>query len=308
MRHSLWLIAPVLALSLDPVRGDAPTDILAKAPSRFAKSGDLKVHYKSLGEGKTAVVFVHGWCCDHTVWREQAAALDGKVRMLFIDLPGYGKSDKPRIDYTMDVFAKGVDAVLRDAGVEQAILVGHSMGTPVVRQFYRRFPGKTKALVFVDGRLQRFARDPAEAQKFLSMFKEETFKETAPKSLAAMLPPNTPAALRKQVETLVANTSPQVAVSSMRGMLLDEKVWKEDPVKVPAQALMAKSPFWTEEYKKFVKKLVPDLDYREFDGVGHFLFMERPKAVNEALAEFLKKQGVVKYRQRSRPGQRPWDR
>ena len=147
MRHSLWLIAPVLALSLDPVRGDAPTDILAKAPSRFAKSGDLKVHYKSLGEGKTAIVFVHGWCCDHTVWRDQAPALAGKVRAIYIDLPGYGRSDRPKTDYTMDVFAKGVDAVLRDAGVEQAILVGHSMGTPVVRQYYRLYPAKTKALV-----------------------------------------------------------------------------------------------------------------------------------------------------------------
>jgi pimeloyl-ACP methyl ester carboxylesterase len=47
-------------------------------------------------------------------------------------------------------------------------------------------------------------------------------------------------------------------------------------------------------YKEYAKKLVPDLDYREFDGVGHFLFMENPKAVNQALGEFLKKQQVVK--------------
>ncbi|HZY85482.1 MAG TPA: alpha/beta hydrolase, partial [Gemmataceae bacterium] len=86
---------------------------------------------------------------------------------------------------------------------------------------------------------------------------------------------------------------PKVAISSMRGML-DPKMWKDDPVKVPALALMAKSPFWTDDYKAFVKKLVPGVDYREFDGVGHFLFMEKPKEFNAALAEFLKKQGVVK--------------
>jgi pimeloyl-ACP methyl ester carboxylesterase len=39
---------------------------------------------------------------------------------------------------------------------------------------------------------------------------------------------------------------------------------------------------------------VPDLDYREFDGVGHFLFLDKPKEFNAALAEFLKKQGVMK--------------
>jgi pimeloyl-ACP methyl ester carboxylesterase len=79
----------------------------------------------------------------------------------------------------------------------------------------------------------------------------------------------------------------------MRGMM-DEKLWTDYPVKVPAQALMAKGRFWTDEYKAYAKKLVPALDYREFDGVGHFLFMEKPAEVNAALVEFLRKQGVVR--------------
>jgi pimeloyl-ACP methyl ester carboxylesterase len=293
MRSSWWLVVPILAVSLQGARGEGPADVLEKAPSHFAKSGELKVHYKSLGEGKTAVVFIHGWCCDHTVWNEQAAGFNGKMRMLFVDLPGYGKSDQPKMEYTMDVFAKGIDAVIQDAGVDQGILVGHSMGTPVVRQYYRLFPAKTKALVFVDGGLRPFTRDPAQTEQFLSMFKEETFKDTAPRFLSSMLTPGTPAAAAKQIERMVGNASPQVAISSMRGML-DPKSWKDDPVKAPAQALMAKSPFWNAEYKTFAKQLVPGLDYREFDGVGHFLFMEKPKEFNAALAEFLTKQGVLK--------------
>ena len=76
--------------------------------------------------------------------------------------------------------------------------------------------------------------------------------------------------------------------------MFDSKLWTDDRVKVPAQALMAKSPLWTDDYKAYVKKLVPNLDYREFDGVDHFLFMEKPAEVDAALVEFLKKQGVVK--------------
>src|SRR5712692_8565122 len=181
MGRSKLLVLPLLALSFCLARADTPADVLDKAPSKFAKSGDLKVHYKSLGEGKTAVVFIHGWCCDHTVWNAQATAFNGKVRTLFVDLPGYGKSDKPKIDYTMEVFAKGIDSVLQDAGVEQAVLAGHSMGTPAVRQFYRLFPDKTKALIFVDGPVRPFIKDPAQAEKFLAMFKEDTFKETTPR-------------------------------------------------------------------------------------------------------------------------------
>jgi pimeloyl-ACP methyl ester carboxylesterase len=297
MRNLLWIALAICAGGLNPPRADSPDGVLDKAPSKFAKSGDLKVHYKTLlaeqDESAPALVFIHGWCCDLTVWRDQAKAFDGKLRMLFIDLPGYGKSDNPRIDYTMDVFAKGIDAVLQDAGVQQAILAGHSMGTPAVRQFYRLFPAKTKGLIFVDGGLRPFIKDPAEIEKFMSMFKEETFRQDAPKFLMGMLPPTTPQAMRQHIEGMVTNTSPQVAISSMRSMM-DEKLWKEDPIKVPAQALMAKSPFWTPEYKEFVKQLMPDLDYREFEGVSHFLFMDKPKEFNDAMAEFLKKQGLLK--------------
>jgi sigma-B regulation protein RsbQ len=293
MRPVSWLAVPILVLALNPVRGDGPADVLDKAPSKFARLDDLKVHYKSLGAGDTAVVFVHGWCCDHSVWKDQAAALDGRVRAIFIDLPGYGRSDRPKVEYTMDLFAKGVKAVLRDAGVEHAVLVGHSMGTPVVRQVYRLYPAKVKALVFVDGTLRPFAKTPADAEKFLSNFKEETFKETSGRFVAGMFPPGAPAATREHVARLVGAASPAVAISSMRGML-DLNIWGDDEVKVPALALMAKAPLWTDDYKAYARKLVPGLDYREFDGVGHFLFMEKPKEVNAALAEFLTKQGVIK--------------
>lgn len=292
MRHLLCLVLPMLA-TLPAFARDKPSNPLIDAPSHFAKSGDLKVHYKSLGEGKTALVFVHGWCGDHTVWTDQAAALNGKLRMLFVDLPGYGRSDKPQVDYTPDLFADGLNAVLKDAGVEKAVLAGHSMGTPVVRQFYRRFPDQTKALIFVDGGLRPFTTGKAATEKFLSMFQEDTFKESVPQFFGAMFSPDCPASVRESIEKLALNATPSVAVNSMKQMF-DEKWWKEDPVKVPSLALMAKSPFWNDDYKTFVKKLVPDLDYREFDGVGHFLFLEKPKEVNEVLSEFLKKQGLMK--------------
>src|ERR1043165_2114715 len=102
MRNRLLMVAAIFLLS-QAVRADS--DILAKAPSHFATlkgSPDLKIHYKILpaeqDERQPALIFVHGWCCDHTVWKDQAAAFNNKAKMLFIDLPGYGKSDHPRID------------------------------------------------------------------------------------------------------------------------------------------------------------------------------------------------------------------
>ena len=222
MRPAFWLLVPALAVSI--ARGGGPPDVLDKAPAHFAPTADGKVHYKSIGAGPTAVVFVHGWCCDHSVWDAQAAALDGKVRCLFIDLPGFGKSDKPKADCTIDLFARGVDAVLTDAAVQKAVLVGHSMGTPVVRQVYRKFPARVQALVFVDGSLRPFARGPAETERFLASFKEETFKTDATKFLSGMFRPGCPAAVKKHVARLVAAADPKVAVELGAGHVRFEAV------------------------------------------------------------------------------------
>jgi pimeloyl-ACP methyl ester carboxylesterase len=82
--------------------------------------------------------------------------------VIALDLPGHGQSDKPQIAYTMDLFANAIDAVMRDAKVERAVLVGHSMGTPVARQFYRKYPQKTLAIVIVDGGLRLFGTKKCE--------------------------------------------------------------------------------------------------------------------------------------------------
>jgi pimeloyl-ACP methyl ester carboxylesterase len=295
MNHPKLIVAALLLLSFNFTRAAPPSDILDKAPSHFAKSGDLKVHYKTLtahqDESRPALVFIHGWCCDLSVWRDQAAAFNGKAKMIFIDLPGYGKSDHPRIDYTTELFVKGINAVLEDAKVPKAVLVGHSMGAPIVRHFYRLHPAKTHALVIVDGALRPFTRDPEQIERFVSRFTEENFKETGPQFLKAMFPNEVPG-VSDHVEKIVLATDPHVAVSSMRGMM-DLKHANDDPIKTPTQCLMAKSPFWTADYKDYLQKLIPDLDYREFEGVGHFLFMEKPQEFNATLSDFLKKQQVL---------------
>jgi hypothetical protein len=56
----------------------------------FIDVDGAKVHYTNYGKGDTALVFVHGWSCDETVWNGQAPALAEKIRTITIDLPGHG--------------------------------------------------------------------------------------------------------------------------------------------------------------------------------------------------------------------------
>src|SRR5919205_3304472 len=157
----------------------------ADGDSQYAKLDGAKIHYKSYGKGKDALVLVHGWTCNLDNWRDQIPEFAKRNRVIALDLPGHGQSDKPQIAYTMDLFANAVDAVMRDAKVEKAVLVGHSMGTPVIRQFYRKYPQKTLALVIVDGGLRPFA-DKAMLDRYLDSFRGPNYKDAGTQMFSQM--------------------------------------------------------------------------------------------------------------------------
>lgn len=258
----------------------------AETQLRFAKLDGMQVRYRDSGRGgDDALVFVHGWTCNLNFWRMQFPAFDAKTRVIALDLPGHGESDKPQIVYTMDLFARAVEAVLRDAGVKRAVLVGHSMGVPVVRQFYRKHPEKTLALVNVDGAFHPFARG-AEWEKFVAPMRGPNYKEVAGKMMDGMIPAQHPAALKNEIKTAMLSTPQHVAVSAFAAMG-DDAIWTGDQIKVPVLAVLARNPFWPADNEARFREVAPDLDYRMWDGVSHFLMMDKPQEFNETLAAFL---------------------
>ncbi len=255
--------------------------------SHFATLDDVRIHYTSYGAGEKAILFVHGWSSDETVWKKQASALAGTVRVITVDLPGHGQSDQPEISYTMDYYARALDAVLRDAGVTKAVLVGHSNGTSVVRQFYRRFPDKTAGLVVVDGTLRPMG-SAEEMEKFIAPFRAPNYAETAGKFIDGITAPMKDPAERDAVKTMMLRTPQRVAVSEFEATL-DPAIWKPDKIGVPVLVVLAKSTFWTPDYEQYVRGLAPRLEYETFDAVSHFLMLDKPAEFNAALLAFLKK-------------------
>lgn len=280
-----------LALSL-ATRAAGAEGALAKAPSRHVAFEGMKVHYKSLGSGTRALVFVHGWTCNLGFWDAQAGAFAGR-RALFVDLPGHGASDKPDVAYTMELFARAVEAVMRDAGVEQAVLVGHSMGTPVVWEFYRLFPAKTLALVAVDGSLRPFFQSPADSAKFVERYRGPGYRAVVSAAIDSMMAPTATPELKQRIRSEMLATPQHVLVSAALGMT-DPKAFAPDPIRVPLLAVYAKSPFWTAEYEAYVRKLAPEADFQVMEGVGHFLMMDDPAGFNERLGAFLDGRGLLK--------------
>ena len=259
---------------------------LAEAPSRWAVLDGHRVHYKVLGTGPRTIVFVHGWTGSLEMWRLQAPEFAAKgFRVIALDLPGHGRSDAPRIAYTMELFARAVDAVMRDAGVTQAVLVGHSMGTPVVREFYRRHPDQTRALVAVDESLRALFQ-PEDAERILAPYRGPGYARQLEKFADFMIPADQPA-LRAEAKAIMTKTPPHVAISAFENMA-DPANFREDPIRVPLLCVLAKDSHWPSDYEAFVRRLAPRSEYRVLgDGVGHFLMLQKPAEFDAILSEFL---------------------
>ena len=267
---------------------------LADGQSHYVLHGADRIHYVTVGQGKHTFVLVHGWACNLGFWREQIAALADHARLILIDLPGHGRSDKPLADYTMDFFAAAVLAVLADAKVDKATFIGHSMGKAVICRVCRQAPEKVAALVSVDGLLRRPLGAPGQTEAMVAQFHSPHYREVAKGFVRSFFPIPGTEALRDEVTAEVLKTPQNVMASAMAGMLNEQHPdWDLKQVNVPVMVFNAKGALWDADYENYVRALSPQAEYRLFENVGHWLMLERPAEFNAALTELLRKYDLM---------------
>jgi pimeloyl-ACP methyl ester carboxylesterase len=135
--------APVLA-------ADAP-DVWDRVEHKFASNDGVKIHYVTVGSGKT-VLFLHGFPDFWYSWRDQMAALSDQYRTAAVDLRGYNQSDQPQgvEHYRLPLILGDVAAVVRDLGGEKVTLVGHDWGGAIAWRFAMQHPESVERLVILN--------------------------------------------------------------------------------------------------------------------------------------------------------------
>jgi pimeloyl-ACP methyl ester carboxylesterase len=258
--------------------------------SHFASLGPNKIHYVILGKGTRDIVFIHGWAGHLGVWREQIPALMEGARLIFVDLPGHGKSDKPETAYTMDFFAESVLAVLSAAKVDKAIFIGHSMGGAVISTMHRRAPEKIAALVSVDGLLRRPTGTAEQIEALVVPFGKPQYLDHARNVINGFFPTPGTEALRDQVMAEMLTTPQHVMLGGMKAMFgVDQCDWVMQRVNAPVAVINAPGFWWSHGFESYVRSLTPQSDYMVMDGVGHFPMLEKPAEFNATLTTLLRK-------------------
>ena len=241
-----------------------------------------KVHYSSYGKGHKTLVLVHGWTCDETFWASNVPGLSKQYRVLTVDLPGHGQS-VPAPEYSMDAFADAVSAVMTEAKVKRATLVGHSMGGPVLLAFARRHREQVTALVAVDAAFsdpKSAARSQAKGRSFLGP-DALTAREAIVRHMfsTATLP-----ATREHILRVMLAVPEQVADGAIQGMR-DPEFWREDRIDLPFLEIAAGSSAYIT--LPALRGRFPLAQIKRIRGTGHFLMMEKPLVFNRTLLAWL---------------------
>ena len=149
------------------------------------KDQNLMIHYRIIGKGPIDAVFIPGWTNPLTVYAKQFDYFRDKARCIYIDLPGTGLSDAPTpntplspiedgFEYTMELMADAVYAVIKKEGLHKFVGVGFSMGPKVLGMFERNYPGMMTKLVAIDGGFNPWPAD-ADARAELIAIREGTY-------------------------------------------------------------------------------------------------------------------------------------
>ena len=110
----------------------------------------IRIAFEADGSGAPGLVFVHGWSCDRTYWANQMRSFAPRHRVVSVDLAGHGESGSGRASWSMPAFGGDVAAVVEQLGLDDVVLIGHSMGGDVIVEAALRLVGRVRGLVWVD--------------------------------------------------------------------------------------------------------------------------------------------------------------
>ncbi|WP_336644766.1 alpha/beta fold hydrolase [Microbacterium sp. USHLN186] len=126
-----------------PDRLLAPRGVLADI-GEFSYAGATLVH-EDFGIGARPIVLLHGIGMGRSVYLDLTEHLDGRI--IGIDLPGFGEAPEPPRTLTMERHADLVAAFLHSRRIDDAVILGHSMGSQIAAEVAVRHPDVVSALV-----------------------------------------------------------------------------------------------------------------------------------------------------------------
>lgn len=252
--------------------------------SSRARIGDLEIAYESNGTGDPALVFVHGVAADRSYFAPQLAHFSGRRRVVALDLRGHGESSTPG-EVTIDDFAADVIAVADAAGLESAVLCGHSMAGVVGLKVALARPGLVRGVAMVEGTVlfPDEVRQAGLTGLVPALSGEHWFEALNGYFSSRILDPHDPEELRQRVMADVRRIRPDFARTFFDSLLSSDYANELVSANCPLLYIHAKTPTNLQR----LRELRPDAMVGQVVGSGHYPMLTVPDQVNAMLDRFL---------------------
>ncbi|SNT28168.1 Pimeloyl-ACP methyl ester carboxylesterase [Ekhidna lutea] len=252
-------------------------------------NGDVKIDYKSYGNGEIAVLFVHGWCINQTYWDSQVDALKSDYQVITMDLPGFGQSGMNKEKWTIEGYGEDVNALIDQLKLSNVVLVGHSMGGNVILESAVK-NRKVIALIGVDNFKDVGSELTPEVQEQVDAFMvmlQENFKEIAPAyAEGSLFHSSTDSLVKKRVMEDFASSNPESAIGSLKA-LLDYGVKEQTLLSQLEQPLYLINSNASPTSREGLDSLGVSYQVLDIDSTGHYPMIEKPEVFNELLKKVL---------------------
>lgn len=206
---------------LSAPRASAPESSAAALAPQFATSADgVSIAWHRYGQGEPAIVLVHGWATNSTIWRMQLAALAAHYSVVTLDLAGQGASGANRQDWSLPHFAQDVAAVVAQLPNTPVILVGQGMGGPVALEAAPLLGARLQGIIGVET-FRTIGQPPPLASQLEQNL--QPFRSDFPGALrrfvtATLFHPQADPAVVRTVAQLMAQTAPERAVAALSAL------------------------------------------------------------------------------------------
>lgn len=194
--------------------------------SLFYNYKNIKVHYTSTGKG-SAVILLHGFLENISMWNEIIPELSKKNRVISIDLLGHGLTENLGYVHTMDEQALMVRTLLKNLNIRKVTLIGHSMGGYIALAFADLFLRNTKGVCLLNSTAYSDSIEKKKNRDRAINAVKQNYKSFIRIAIPLLFSTENRALLKKEITTVISEalkTSKQGVIASLEGMKIrDDK-------------------------------------------------------------------------------------